>query len=193
VRDFRLTLTACSYIVLHCEGSVDFQFLCGRLGWLELVAKPSSLDSKSNWEPTSEEWESMSCLRFQYETASLEALLAVHSRGSQVVVSDAPTDRSDLCRLNRLNELSPAMTLSGMRRLIDSDKSPAFSLLVPHPCSCTRGRSVGRGLFLCSPSGPPAHSQWAREAPDERIHQGTLGFRGTNLSTFSTREQCRGV
>jgi hypothetical protein len=128
---------------LHCEGSVDSQFLCGRLGWLELIAKPPSLDSKSNWEPTSEEWESMSCLRFQYETASLEALLAVHSRGSQVVVSDAPTDRSDLCRLNRLNELSPAMTLSGMRRLIDSDKSPAFSLLVPHPCSCTRGRSVG--------------------------------------------------
>jgi hypothetical protein len=85
----------------------------------------------------------MSCLRFQYETASLEALLAVHSRGSQVVVSDAPTDRSDLRRLNRLNELSPAMTLSGMRRLIDSDRSPAFSLLVPHPCSCTRGRSVG--------------------------------------------------
>jgi hypothetical protein len=33
---------------LHCEGSVDFQFLCGRLGWLELIAKPSSLDSKSN-------------------------------------------------------------------------------------------------------------------------------------------------
>jgi hypothetical protein len=48
----------------------------------------------------SEEWESMSCLRFQYETASLEALLAVHSRGSQVVVTDAPTDRSDLRRLN---------------------------------------------------------------------------------------------
>jgi hypothetical protein len=31
---------------LHCEGSVDSQFLCGRLGWLELIAKPSSLDSK---------------------------------------------------------------------------------------------------------------------------------------------------
>jgi hypothetical protein len=85
----------------------------------------------------------MSCLRFQYETASLEALLAVHSRGSQVVVSDAPTDRSDLRRLNPPNELSPAMTLSAMRQLIDSDRSPAFSLLVPHPCSCTRGRSAG--------------------------------------------------
>jgi len=42
----------------------------------------------------------MNCLRFQYETASLEASLAVHSRGSQVVVTDAPTDRSDLRRLN---------------------------------------------------------------------------------------------
>ena len=85
----------------------------------------------------------MSCLRFQYETASLEALLAIHSRSSQVGVSDAPTDGSELGRLNRLNELSPAMTLAGNRRLIDSDRSAAFSLLVSHPCSCTRGRSVG--------------------------------------------------
>ena len=35
------------------------------------------------------------------------------------------------------------MTLASMRRLIDSDRSAAVSLLVPHPCSCTRGLSVG--------------------------------------------------
>jgi len=58
-------------------------------------------------------------------------------------VSDAPTGRSDLRRLNPLTELSPAMTLSGMRRLIDSDRSPASSLLVSHPCSYRRGRLVG--------------------------------------------------
>jgi hypothetical protein len=86
----------------------------------------------------------MNCLRFQYAADSFEtSLAAVHSRSHRVAVSDAPTDRSDLRRLNRLSELSPAMTLSAMRRLIDSDRSPAFSLLVPHPCSCTRGRSVG--------------------------------------------------
>ena len=53
----------------------------------------------------------MNCLRFQYETASLEALLAVRSGSSQVGVSDAPADRSDLGRLNPPSELSPAMSL----------------------------------------------------------------------------------
>jgi len=33
--------------------------------------------------------------------------------------------------------------LAGMRRLIDSDRSPASPLLVSHPCSYRRGRSVG--------------------------------------------------
>ena len=53
----------------------------------------------------------MNCLRFQYETAFLEALLAVHSSGSQVGVSAPPADRSDLGRLNPPSELSPAMSL----------------------------------------------------------------------------------
>jgi len=38
----------------NCEGSIDCQFLCGRLGWLELVAKPSSLSSRGNYIPASE-------------------------------------------------------------------------------------------------------------------------------------------
>ncbi len=83
----------------------------------------------------------MSCPRFQHETVSLEASLAVHSRSSRIGASDAPTDGSELGRLNPRSDLSPAMTLSGVGRFIDSDRSPAFSLLVSRPCSY---RGVGR-------------------------------------------------
>jgi hypothetical protein len=123
------------------EGSFDYQSLFGRLDWLEQIANPSPLgsqnDSRAKWVGKTGFYRSSGA------TAFVEWSSAVSSKTSEIGVGDAPTDRSDLRRLNRLNELSPAMTLSGMRRLIDSDRSPAFSLLVPHPCSCTRGRSVG--------------------------------------------------
>jgi hypothetical protein len=134
----------------------------------------------------------MSCLRFQYETASLEALLAVHSRGSQVVVSDAPTDRSDLCRLNPPNDLAPAMTLSGMGRFIDSDRSPAFSLLVSHPCSYTRGRSVGAFSSVRRTGRLRIANGHAGNRVSD-IHEGLLGCRGTNFTASSTRVQARRV
>jgi hypothetical protein len=133
----------------------------------------------------------MSCLRFQYETASLEALLAVRSGSSQVGVSDAPADRRDLCHLNRLNELSPAMTLSGKRRLIDSDRSPAFSLLVSHPCSYTRGRLVGAFSVRRAGRLRIANGHAGNRVSD--IHEGLLGCRGTNFTTSSTRVQARRV
>ena len=134
----------------------------------------------------------MNCLRFQYETASLEALLAVHSRGSQVVVTDAPTDRGDLRRLNPPNDLASAVTLSGMGRLIDSDRSPASSLLVSHPSSHTRGRSVGAFSPVCRAGRLHIANGHARNRASD-IHQGPLGCRGKNLSTFSTRGQGRHV
>jgi hypothetical protein len=128
----------------------------------------------------------MNCLRFQYETASLEALLGVHTRSSQVGVSDAPTDGSELRRLNPPNDLSPAMTLSGMGRFIDSDRSPAFSLLVSHPSSYTRGRSIGAFSSVRRAGRLRiANGHAGNRASD--IHKGSLGCRGTNLSTFSAR------
>src|ERR1039457_5576224 len=134
----------------------------------------------------------MNCLRFQYETASLEALLAVHSRGSQVVVTDAPTDRGDLRRLNPPNNLASAVTLSGMGRLIDSDRSPASSLLVSHPSSHTRGRSVGAFSSVRRVGRLRMTNGHAGNRGSD-IHQGPLGCRGTNLSASSTRVQGRRV
>jgi len=123
------------------EGKPDCQSLFGRLDWSEEIANPSPLgsqgDSRAKWVGKTGFYRSSGA------TACVELSLAVHSKTSEIGVSDAPTDRSDLRRLNPPNELSPAMTLSAMRQLIDSDRSPAFSLLVPHPCSCTRGRSAG--------------------------------------------------
>jgi hypothetical protein len=123
------------------EGSFDSQSLFGRSDWLEQIANPSPLgsqnDSRAKWVGKTGFYRSSGA------TAFVEWSSTVYSKSSEIGVSDTPTDRSDLRRLNRLSELSPAMTLSAMRRLDDSDKSSAFSLLVPHPCSCTRGRSVG--------------------------------------------------
>jgi hypothetical protein len=127
----------------------------------------------------------MNCLRFQYETASLEALLAVHSRSSQVGVSDAPTDGSELGRLNPPSDLSPTMTLSGMGRFIDSDRSPAFSLLVSHPCSYTGGRSVEASSSVRRAGRPRIANGHAGNRTSD-IHRGPLGCRGTKFSTFST-------
>ncbi len=138
---FHLTKTVCSCITSPGEGSIDRQSLFGRSDWWEQIANPSPLgsqgDSRAKWVGKT------GFYRSRHTTACVELSSAVHSKTSEIGVSDAPTDRSDLRRLNPLNESSPAMTLSGMRRLIDSDRSPAFPLLVPHPCSCTRGRSVG--------------------------------------------------
>jgi hypothetical protein len=137
----RLTKAVWWYRPSSGEGKPDCQSLFGRLDWSEEIANPSPLgsqgDSRAKWVGKTGFYRSSGA------TAFVEWSSTVYSKTSEIGVSDAPTDRSDLRRLNRLNELSPAMTLSGMRRLSDSDRSPAFSLLVPHPCSCTRGRSVG--------------------------------------------------
>jgi hypothetical protein len=123
------------------EGNLDCQSLSGRLGWSEEIANPSPLgsqnDSRAKWVGKT------TLLQSRHTTACVEWSSAVRSQTSEIGVSCAPTDQSDLRRLNPPNELSPAMTLSGMRRLIDSDRSPASSLLVSHPCSYRRGRSVG--------------------------------------------------
>jgi hypothetical protein len=134
----------------------------------------------------------MNCLRFQYETASLEALLAIHSRSSQVGVSDAPTDGSELGRLNPPNDLSPVMTLSGMGRFIDSDRSPAFSLLVSHPCSYPRGRLVGTFSSVRRAGRLRIANGHAGNRVSD-IHEGPLSCRGTNLSASRTRVQARRV
>jgi hypothetical protein len=123
------------------EGNLDCQSLSGRLGWSEEIANPSPLgsqnDSRAKWVGKT------TLLQSRHTTAFVEWASAVRSQTSEIGVSCAPTDRSDLRRLNPPNDLSPAMTLSGMGRLIDSDRSPAFFLLVSHPCSYRRGRSVG--------------------------------------------------
>jgi hypothetical protein len=137
----RLTKAACSCITSPGEGKPDCQSLFGRLDWSEEIANPSPLDSQGD---SRAKWVGKTrLLRSRHTTASVEWSSAVHSKTSEIGVSDAPTDRSDLRRLNRLSELSPATTLAGMRRLIDSDRSLASPLLVSHPRSYTRGRSVG--------------------------------------------------
>ena len=137
----RLTKAVWWYRPSPGEGKPDCQSLFGRLDWSEEIANPSPLgsqsDSRAKWVGKTGFYRSSGA------TAFVEWSSAVHSKTSEIGVSDAPTGRSDLRRLNPPNDLSPAMTLSGMRRLIDSDRSPASSLLVSHPCSYRRGRSVG--------------------------------------------------
>jgi hypothetical protein len=137
----RLTKAVCSCITSPGEGNLDCQSLSGRLDWSEEIANPSPLDSQND---SRAKWVGKTALlQSRHTTAFVEWSSAVYSKTSEIGVSDAPTGRSDLRRLNRLSELSPAMTLSGMRQLIDSDRSPASFLLVSHPCSYRRGRSVG--------------------------------------------------
>jgi hypothetical protein len=131
-------------------------------------------------------------LRSSGATAFVEWSSAVHNRTSEIGVSDAPTDRSDLRRLNPRNELSPAMTLAGMRQLIDSDRSPASPVLVSHPCSYTRGRSIGAFSSVRRAGRLRTASGHAGNRVSD-IHQGWLGCRGTNLTTSSTRVQARRV
>ena len=90
------------------------------------------------------------------------------------------------------DDLSSAMTLSGMRRLIDSDRSPASSLLISHPCNYTRSRSVG-AFSSVRRAGRLLIANGHAENRASDIHQGPLGCRGTNLSTFTTRVQARRV
>jgi hypothetical protein len=84
------------------------------------------------------------------------------------------------------------MTLSGMRRLIDSDRSPAFSLLVSHPCSYTRGRSVGAFSSVRRAGRLRIANGHAGNRVSD-IHEGLLGCRGTNFTASSTRVQARRV
>ena len=115
----RLTKAVCSCITSPGEGKPDCQSLFGRLDWLEEIANPSPLGSQSD---SRAKWVGKTGLhRSSGATAFVEWSSAVHSKTSEMGVSDAPTGRSDLRRLNPLTELSPAMTLTGMRRLIDSD------------------------------------------------------------------------
>jgi hypothetical protein len=79
-----------------------------------------------------------------------------------------------------------------MRRLIDSDRAPAFSLLVSHPCSYRRGRSVGAFSSVRRAGRLRIANGHAGNRVSD-IHEGLLGCRGTNLSTFSTRVQARRV
>ncbi len=131
-------------------------------------------------------------LQPQQKTAFTQGSLAVHSRISEVSASDVATDRSDLRRLNPPSDLSPARTLAGMRRLIDSDRTPAFSLLVSHPCSYTRGRSVGAFSSVRRAGRLRIADGHAGNRVSD-IHEGPLGCRGTNFTASSTRLQTRRV
>ena len=131
-------------------------------------------------------------LRSSGVTAFVEWSSAVYSKTSEIGVSDAPTGRSDLRRLNGPNELSPAMTLAGMRRFIDSDRSPAFSLLVSHPCSYPRGRLVGTFSSVRRAGRLRIANGHAGNRVSD-IHEGPLSCRGTNFTTSSTRVQARRV
>jgi hypothetical protein len=185
----RLTKAVWWYRRSRGEGSIDSQSLFGRLGWLEQIANPSPLgrqgNSRAKWVGKTGVYRSSGARAF------VEWSSAVHGKTSEIGVGDAPTGRSDLRRLNPLNELSPATTLSGMRRLIDSDKSPACSLLVSHLCSYRRGRSVG-ALSSVRRAGRLriANGHAGNRVSD--IHEG-LGRRGTNFTTSSTRVCARRV
>jgi hypothetical protein len=172
------------------EGKPDCQSLFGRLDWSEEIANPSPLgsqgDSRAKWVGKT------SFLRSRHTTACVELSSAVHSKTSEVGVGDAPTGRSDLRRLNGPNELSPAMTLAGMRRFIDSDRSPAFSLLASHPCSYTGGRSVG-AFSAVRRAGRLRITNGHAGNRASAIHQGSLRCRGTNFTASSTRVQARRV
>src|ERR1039458_9570519 len=137
----RLTKAVWWYRPSSGEGKPDCQSLFGRLDWSEEIANPSPLGSQSD---SRAKWVGKTgFLRSRHTTAFVEWSSAVYSKTSEIGVSDAPTGRSDLRRLIPPNDVSPAMTLSGMRRLIAPDRPPASSLLVSHPCSYRWGRSIG--------------------------------------------------
>jgi hypothetical protein len=179
-----LTKAACSCITSPGEGSIDRQSLFGRLDWWEPIANPSPLgsqnDSRAKWVGKT------TLLRSRHTTASVEWSSAVHSKTSEIGVSDAPTDRSDLRRLNPPNELSPARTLAGRRRLIDSDRSPASPLLVSHPCSYRRGRSVGAFSSVRRAGRLRIANGHARNHISD-IHQGLAGLQGDEPLSFRYR------
>jgi hypothetical protein len=79
-----------------------------------------------------------------------------------------------------------------MRRLIDSDRSPASPLLVSHPCSYRRGRSVGAFSSVRRAGRLRIANGHAGNRVSD-IHEGLLGCRGTNFTTSSTRVQARRV
>jgi hypothetical protein len=186
----RLTKVVWWYRTSPGEGTLDRQSLFGRLDWWEEIANPSPLgsqnDSRAKWVGKT------TLLQSRHTTAFVEWSSAVRSKTSEIGVSCAPTDRSDLRRLNRLSELSPAMTLAGMRRLIDSDRSPASPLLVSHPSSYTRGRSVGAFSSVRRAGRLGIANGHAGNRVSD-IHQGLLGCRGTNFSASSTGVQARRV
>jgi len=172
------------------EGKPDCQSLFGRLDWSEEIANPSPLDGQSN---SRAKWVGKTGFyRSSGATAFVEWSSAVYSKTSEIGVSDAPTGRSDLRRLNPLNDLSPARTLAGMRQLIGSDRSLAFSLLVSHLCSYRRGRSVGAFSSVRRADRLRIANGHAGNRVSD-IHDGLLGCRGTNFTASSTRVQARRV
>ncbi len=183
-----LTKAAWWYRPSPGEGNPDCQSLFGRLGWSEEIANPSLLGSQSD---SRAKWVGKTgCYRSRHTTACVELSSAVHSKTSEIRVSDAPTDGCDLRRLDPPSELSPAMTLPGMRRLIDPDGSPAFSLFVSHPCSSTLNRVIGVFSFVRRAGRLHIGNGHAGDRSGD-VHQGWLGCRGTNLSAFSTGVQAR--
>jgi hypothetical protein len=72
------------------------------------------------------------------------------------------------------------------------DAPPAFSLLVPHPCTCTRGRSVGAFSSVRRAGRLRIANGHAGNRVSD-IHEGLLGCKGTNFTASSTRVQARRV
>jgi hypothetical protein len=72
------------------------------------------------------------------------------------------------------------------------DAPRAFSLLVSHLCTCTRGRSVGAFSSVRRAGRLRiANGHTGNRVSD--IHEGPLGCRGTNFTASSTRVQARRV
>jgi hypothetical protein len=88
-----LTKAACSCITSPGEGSSDRQSLFGRSDWWEQIANPSPLgrqgDSRAKWVGQTGFYRSSGV------TAFVECSSAVHSKTSEIGVSDAPTGRRD--------------------------------------------------------------------------------------------------
>jgi len=184
-----LTRAVCWYRPSPGEGSIDFQSLFGRLDWWEQIANPSPLgsqnDSRAKWVRRTGVYRSSGV------TAFVEWSSDVYSKTSEIGVSDTPAGRSDLRCLNQLNDLSPARTLAGTRRPIDSDGSPALSLLISPLCSYRRGRSVGAFSFVRRAGRLRIANGHAGSRVSD-IHEG-LSRRGRNFTTSSTRVCARGV
>ena len=73
-----------------------------------------------------------------------------------------------------------------MRRLIDSDRSPASPLLVSHPCSYRRGRSVGAFSSVRRAGRLRIANGHARNHISD-IHQGLAGLQGDEPLSFRYR------